>query len=274
MGRVDGRARGTGDGVLLVGLIVLAVVLDRVQTGAARAGRLDPLSFVVRSAVGVVGGPLNAMFGGTGDLSRRLREGDRLARENEALRTRLNSMALYTEQIDDLRERVENLRGLGSLGPLPGRERVMADVVGFAQYEGRIDLSVGSERGIAPGMPVICADGLVAVVQTAWKGGSQAALITNVGVQVGGLDLSRKPPAAGILKGRDPSTLVLEFFDPNAPAATGDTVVTSGFGARIPRLLRVGRIVSVEYDPDYVIRRAMVVPFMNAGTLKEVQVLR
>ena len=254
--------------------MVLALVLDRVQTGAARAGRLDGVSYALRRAVGLAGGPLGSMFEGAGDVSRRLREGDRLARENEALRARLGAVALYAEQIDFLSDQVENLRGLGSLGPLPGHERVMADVVGFHQYEGRIDLSVGTERGVAPDMPVISADGLVAVVQTAWPGGSQAALITNVGVSVGGLDLSRKPPAAGILKGRDPSSLVLTFFDPNASAASGDTVVTSGYGPRIPRLLRVGRIVSIENDPDYGIRRAMVVPFMNPGTLKEVQVLK
>lgn len=274
MGRVDGRSKGTGDGLLLVVLIVAAVALDRLQSGAAKAGRLDPVSFAIRGVVGWAGGPLRSALEGTGDISRRFREGDRLVRENDALRARLNGMALYTEQIDLLRDQVENLRGLGALGPLPGHERVMADVVGFHQYEGRIDLSVGTERGIAPDMPVISADGLVAVVQTAWPGGCQAALITNVGVQVGGLDLSRKPPAAGILKGRDPSTLVLTFFDPNASAASGDTIVTSGYGPHIPRLLRVGRIVSIENDVDYGIRRAMVVPFMNPGTLKEVQILR
>ena len=128
---------------------------------------------------------------------------------------------MYAERIDLLEGQVANLRTLGGLGPLPGHERVMADVVGFAQYEGRITLSVGTEKGIGPNMPVICADGLVAIVQTAWNGGCQAALITNAGIQVGGLDLSRKPPTEGLLKGRDPSTLVLTFFDPNAPAKPG-----------------------------------------------------
>ena len=271
---IDGRPKGGGDGLLLVALIALSILLDRMQTGAGRSGRLDVVGNALRRTVGWVGRPLGALFESTGDFSRRLREGDRLARENEALRARLNAVGLYAEQIDALNDQVQNLRGLSGLGPLPGHERVMADVVGFHQYEGRIDLSVGSERGVQPDMPVISADGLVAIVQTVWPGGSQAALITNVGVSVGGLDLSRKPPAAGILKGRDPSTLVLTFLDPNASAASGDTVVTSGYGPRIPRLLRVGRIVSVENDVEYGIRRALVVPFMAPGTLKEVQVLK
>ena len=222
----------------------------------------------------LISGPLNGLFDGGSDVTRRLREGDRLSEENEMLKARLNAMALYEERIDMLENEVENLRGLGALKPLPGHERVNADVVDFAPYEGRITLSVGSEKGIAPNMPVISSDGLVAIVQTVWKGGCQASLITNVGVQVGVLDLSRQPPTEGILKGRDPSTLVLTFFDSNAPVKLGDVVVTSGHSDRIPRLLRVGKIISVEDDVDYGIRRATIVPFMNLGLLKEVQILR
>ncbi len=268
------RPDGSGDAWVLALLVAASVGLGRMQAASAVAGRLDPASLVVRNVVGALSGPATSLFAGAGDLSRRLREGDRVARENDALKAQLAATALYTEQIDLLKGEVANLRGLSGLGPLPGHERVMADVVGFHQYEGRIDLSVGTERGIARDMPVICADGLVAIVQTVWKGGSQAALVTNVGVQVGGLDLSRRPPAEGILRGRDPSTLVLDFFDPNAPAQLGDTVVTSGHSTHIPRLLRVGRIVSMQNDPDYGIRRAMVAPFMDPGSLKEVQILR
>jgi rod shape-determining protein MreC len=217
---------------------------------------------------------MNGAFDSAGDISRRFREGDRLAQENDLLRARLSALSLYEERIGLLEDEVENMRSLSKLNPLPGHERVAADVVGFAQYEGRITLSVGQEKGILPNMPVICADGLVAIVQTTWKGGCQAELITNVGVQVGGLDLSRKPATEGILRGRDPSTLVLTFFDPNAPAKPGDVVVTSGHSDRIPRLLNIGKIISVEDDVDYGIRRATVVPFMNPGLLKEVQILK
>lgn len=270
----EGRPQGSGDTLVLIGLIVVAVFLDRAQSSAARAGRLDPASAVLRQTVSMVARPFNGLFDAAHDVSSRFREGDRLERENEALRAQLNGLALYSEQIGVLNDQVDNLRRLAQLGPLPGRERIMADVTGFAQYEGRLTLNAGSERGIAPGMPVISADGLVAIVQTAWRGGCQAALITNAGVQVGGLDLNRNPASEGLLKGQDPSTLTLTFFDPNAPAKEGDTVVTSGHSDRIPRLLRVGKILTVETDQDYGIRRATVMPFMNPGTLKEVQILR
>ncbi len=273
MNRRD-RSNGSGDGWILFLLIVAALVLDRMQTAATRAGRLDPAGLVLRSVVGVLGRPLNNLFEGGGDLSRRLREGDRLSRENDALRAQFAAVSLYAEQIDLLKNQVANLRTLNGLGPLPGHERVNADVVGFHPYEGSIDLSVGTERGIAQDMPVICADGLVGIVQVAWRGGARAALVTNAGQQVGGLDLSRKPPTEGLIKGRDPSTLVLTFFDPSMAVQSGDTVVTSGHSEHIPRLLRIGRVISVENDPDYGIKRAMIVPFMSPGTLKEVQILK
>ena len=274
MGRGEERAKGGGDGLLLLGLAILAVLLGRAQANAADAGRLDPVGTGLRRTTGLLSAPFGALLDGSGDFSRRLREGDRLARENAALKVRLGAVALYAERIDLLEGQVANLRRLSALDPLPGHERVMADVVGFQQYEGRIDLSVGTERGVGKDMPVICADGLVGTVQTAWPGGCQVALVTNVGIQVGGLDLSRKPPTEGLLKGRDPSTLVLTFFDPNAAVRSGDTIVTSGHSEHIPRGILVGRVVSTENDPDYGIRRAMIVPFMNPGTLKEVQILK
>jgi cell shape-determining protein MreC len=66
----------------------------------------------------------------------------------------------------------------------------------------------------------------------------------------------------------------LTFFDPDAAVQTGDTVVTTGHSTRIPRMLRIGRVVAREDDLDFGIRRALVVPFMTASTLKEVQILR
>jgi len=262
------------DGGVFAGLLALSLLLGRAQSGAAAKGSLDPVSGLLRSLVGVLGRPLGEGLDGAGKLGRRLSEGDRLERENEILRTRLNALDLYAERIGRLEGEVGNLRTLAGLRPLPGRTRITADVVDFAQYEGRLTLSAGKDEGIAPGMPVISADGLVGIVQVAWTGGCQATLITNAGVQVGGIDLSRKPPTEGLMKGRDPATLALTFFDPNAAAQTGDTVVTSGHSERIPRMLRVGKIVSIEDDREYGLRRAIVAPFFSPGTLKEVQILR
>lgn len=248
--------------------------MGRLQTAAAKAGKIDPVALAVRTITDPLARPLDSALDGASETTRRLREGDRIIRENEMLRERLNALELYENQIDLLKSEVQNLRVEASLGPLPGKERIAADVVDFAQNEGRLTLSVGSERGVAPNMPVISADGLVAIVQTVWRGGSQAALITNVGVQVGGLDLTRKPPTEGLLKGRDPSTLVLTMFDPKATIGMGDTIVTSGHSDRVPRLLRIGKVISIENDPDFGIRKATVVPFFNPGTLKEVQILK
>lgn len=255
-------------------LLLAGLGLGRLQSAAAAAGKIDPVALVVRSATDTLARPMDNVLDGSAETVRRLREGDRIVRDNEALRARLNALELYENQIDLLKSEVENLRVEASLGPLPGKERISADVIDFAQNEGRLTLSVGSERGITPNMPVISSDGLVAIVQTVWRGGCQAALISNVGVQVGGLDLTRKPPTEGLLKGRDPSTLVLTMFDPKATIGMGDTIVTSGHSDHVPRLLRIGKVISIENDPDFGIRRATVVPFFNPGTLKEVQILK
>jgi cell shape-determining protein MreC len=91
---------------------------------------------------------------------------------------------------------------------------------------------------------------------------------------VGGIDASRKPPEVGLIKGRGASTVTMQMFDPKAPVASGDTIFTSGQSVHIPYGVVIGRVISVEDDPDFGMKSATIDPAVNLGTLREVQVLK
>jgi rod shape-determining protein MreC len=147
-------------------------------------------------------------------------------------------------------------------------------VIGFSQIEGKLTLNGGSELGIQPDMPVINGEGLLGVVETVSKGQCDALLLTAFGVKVGGIDISRKPPERGLLSGRGSTTIAMMMFDPKAPVASGDVIVTGGLSSHIPYGLIIGRVISAEDDPDFGTRRATLDPAVNIGAVREVQVLK
>jgi rod shape-determining protein MreC len=173
-----------------------------------------------------------------------------------------------------MRQQVDQLRSELNLGPLPGRTKINLDVISFDQAEGRVTLDGGSELGIQPDMPVVNGDGLVAIVQTVSHGQCQASLLTSFNILVGGIDASRTPPERGLLSGRGSATLTMVLFNPHSPVATGDEILTGGLSKQIPYGIKVGRVISVENDPDIGSRRATVDPAVNIGSLREVQVLK
>lgn len=197
-----------------------------------------------------------------------------LRMQNEAMRSRLLALSLYEERVRLLETELNQLRQLSSYPDLPGRMRVPADVVGFNIYEGRITLNVGTEKGIQQNMPVINGDGLVGLVREVRAGECQVVLLTAFGVQVGGLDITRNPPALGLVKGQGGSTLSMVMFDPKAVVSTGDMVSSSGLGTFLPRGIPIGRVISVKEDAEFGTRIATLEPNVIVGTLREVQVLR
>jgi rod shape-determining protein MreC len=160
----------------------------------------------------------------------------------------------------------------------PGREKVAADVVGFFPHESRLMLDVGTKQGIKRGMPVATYAGLIGRVETVDSATCQVLLLTSPGgdSRISALVQRRPPnaPVAGLIHGETAGSLRLEMADPTAPVDVGDRVVTTGFSDQIPRGIPIGRVVSVEDDPAFGKRTALVLPYVNVGELREVVVIR
>ncbi|AIE85647.1 Rod shape-determining protein MreC [Fimbriimonas ginsengisoli Gsoil 348] len=259
---------------MLILLIVTGVVLGRLQTASRTAGKVDPISAAIRSAVVPSSGPLNSLANSSGGFFSGIFSAGRLKAENQRLQALANAGALYTEQVQRLQGEIDRIRVLQGMGPIPGKTRVPADVIGYALYENRLTLNVGSRQGVQIGCPVESAEGLVGTVQVVEADRCQVLLLTSASLTLGAIDQSRNPPPAGLLRGENSSTLTLTFQDPKAPVEIGDHIVTSGFSDRIPRGILIGKVISVATDEQFGSLRAKVDPAVSVGNLREVHVLR
>ncbi len=254
-------------------LCATGIALGRWQTIGRDSGKLDPVSRTIQSAFGPVANLVDRSANAVSEFGTGIMNAQRLASEVRAMHDQLKIADLYSETTHRLSAEIDALRRLQSLPPLPGKIRVAADVVGYFPYENRLNLNVGQAQGVRPGVPIVCADGLVGIVQTVEAHSCQVLSITNAGLKIGALVMDRNPSPAGLLRGRDSSTVTLSFQDPKAAIQIGDRVMTSGFSELIPRGILIGKVIQVDDDVAFGRREAVIDPSVSIGNIREVQVI-
>jgi rod shape-determining protein MreC len=123
-------------------------------------------------------------------------------------------------------------------------------------------------------MAVECPEGLVGTVQIVDSSRCQVQLLSSAGLTIGALDKDRNPPPEGLLSGESTSKLRLIFLDPEVPVTVGDHIVTSGHSEHIPKDILIGKVIAVDFNPEFGTRRATVFPAVQVGNLREVSVLK
>ncbi|MEJ5170744.1 MAG: rod shape-determining protein MreC [Fimbriimonadales bacterium] len=267
------RQRSPNDWIWLLTLLGLSALLGSLQRTASQQGGQPWFASAVRTVLVPVASAVSNLLDARDAYLFSMvsaTEVRRLRAENARLRA---ATALYEERLGELAGEVEALRRLIRLPALPGRKRVAADVVGSFPSENRLVLSVGSDRGVRSGMPVVDGNALVGVVRDVSKRSCTVEMVSSPSLRIGAMAL-RNPPAAGLLRGESPTKLILEFLDFNVPVANNDLVVTSGYSERIPRGIPVGRIFQLEESREFGSRRSQVFPLANLGTVREVWVLQ
>lgn len=268
------RRESPFDVLLLIVLLVLGVLLGRLQSSSRDAGRLDFIAASAGRITDPIALPAGNITRATGEFFGGLFNARRLTLENERLRDLARAAELYNMQVTRLQNEIDQLRQLQGFGPVAGKTRIAAEVVGFSPYENRLTLNAGYKQGVGKGMPVEAPGGLVGTVQTVEANNCQVLMVTSTGLTIGALDISRNPPQAGFIRGENSALLTVTFQDPKAPIEIGDQIVTSGFSDLIPRAILIGRIISINADEEYGLLRARVDPAVSVGNLREVHILK
>jgi len=177
----------------------------------------------------------------------------------------------YLDSAERQEKQIQNLRATLNLNTV-GRERVNADIINFIPYDNRITLNRGSKHGIKPNLPVVTAEGLLALVSTVTETTCQASLLTSSGVRVGGV-ANLASPVAGFVKGERSDRLVMDVFD-NLDVPPGTEIITTGYSEYIPRGIRIGIVSEFFNDQEYGVRRAYIIPSSRIGMTKEVVILK
>lgn len=227
---------------LVVGLILF--VLSLVAPGsyaAVRGAALDataPVSGVLREVTTTVTG----LAGGAGNYWDAARQNAGLKRDREALMRRMVEARAVMEEnrqlratlglSETIREPVATGRVVGSSHESPRRFAI---------------LSVGRTRGVAVGMPVRAAEGLVGRVIDAGALASRVLLVSDRASVVPARIL--RSSEAVIATGRGDGSIDLRPLEVGRnPFKKGDLVVTSGTGGLYPPLVPLAKVVRLDDD--------------------------
>ena len=123
-------------------------------------------------------------------------------------------------------------------------------------------LDKGSADGVRPDMVVTASEGVVGVVDQAYRHYSRFMLISSNQSRMGVKVLRRESRAVGVLTGQGPnrSLLQAEYFGRDDDLQPGDMLVTSGIGGKYPAGLFIGTVSRVEADATGLQKLAQIEP--------------
>lgn len=270
------------DAAVLIGLCAVGIVAGNLQNAARLRQKQDVFSTSLVTVIRPGTVPLAASTRAVNDFFRGLISARHLEAENRRLKELETPLALYSATVAEKDDEINRLRAMLQFGPVEGKKRIPASVIGFSINENRLTLNVGSAQGIKLGAPVESAQGLVGTVEELQSHECQVLMLTSAGLQmtsqgktqlIGAIDVNRKPPLVGLVRGDNASTLSMTFLDPKAPVQVGDLIMTSGYSDKIPRGINIGKVIQVEPNEEFGTLKARIDPSFSPGSLDEVFVL-
>ncbi len=254
--------------------LVFCLSLSLLLIGLSSAGLLGPLEEVASIPLNLLTGALNqavlSLTGGVSDLA----ELQTLQQRNAALE---DALADLTAELVELREIARDYERLAEMldyaGTAASREFVTADVISNDQTGLRRSITVnsGTRDGIAVGMPVVTAQGLVGRVLEISANASRILLVTDrdsaVSARLQGTRVQ------GSLRGQLSGSLRLTLVPPGESIVVGDLVLTSGLGGNFPPDIVIGQVASSRQFQFELFQEAEVISFNNFDELEVVLVM-
>ena len=195
--------------------------------------------------------------------------------------TSVGPLALLTEKTRELDQLANENRRLWSWLHRPksalevdGDQPLLARVVG-RDPQGWLSswtLSAGTAQGVRPGQVVVALSGLVGRVSDVEASSCHVRLLTGTDSVEAGRLPTRK--AAGILSGRGPGNLEMEYLNPDAGIKSGDRVYTSGNDGRFPPGIPIGTVRMTQRHLDSSLLTAVVAPAVAFDEVREALILR
>lgn len=256
-------------------LVLTAITLITLDRRDRDSGALGALGRAAHTVVAPVEKAVDAVADPVGDWFDGLTDGTSIKRANRQLEQRVAELEDQQRRAEAALRENEVLRRELELPVLSDVERVTARVVNRSagNFEWTLTIDRGSERGIAPDMPVMSADGLVGKVLESWNGGAKVRLLVDSDSAVGIRVLP--PNVPGIAQGRAGSDLLRVEVDADTPIAVGDDVQTSGLDNSVfPEGISVGEVVRVDPQPAGLGAIVRVEPYVDFPELEYVTVLQ
>ena len=210
-----------------------------------------------------------------------------LLAENQQLRDRISELETQLVDYYDLKkENAQLYKYLDMKQENPDFKPVAASVIGRdpnTLYCFTIDQ--GTNSGISVNDPVVTDEGVVGWVSAVNSISAKVTTILSPDTKIGGLTESSSNAGAtdkvtgdsGVIatniKLSDQGLIKLQYLTAETKAKAGDIVVTSGLGGLYPANLKIGTITSIEHEEYDVSLYALVKPFVDVTTVRDVMVL-
>jgi rod shape-determining protein MreC len=267
---------------IMVLLIVAALVLLSTQFSESQSGPLHSM----QRAVASVFGPLEE------GATRALKPArDMINWVDETFNARGQNSDLHAE-VAELRAQVAKSQGaqgenrqlrkllhLDRAGTLSGYTPVTARVIGRSPtvWYSTVTIDSGSGDGVANNDPVVNGDGLVGRVTDVTHGTAEVTLITDNRSAASARVLPNGPEGVAEPEVGNPSSMLLDFIDRNAPIRVGQTVVTAGWSngaisSAYPPGIPIGRVSGATVAEQEAYQRVHLQPFADLRNLDYVQV--
>ena len=227
---------------LIVGLIMLVLSLTAPATYASVRGAALDATSPITGALSEISATAGGLVSGAGDYWDAANQNAKLKRERAELRRQLVRAAGVAQENRQLKAAL-NLREHNRAAVAAGR------IVGSSFQSPRrfAVLSVGRSDGVAIGMPVRTADGLVGRVIDAGSIASRVLLVSDRANIVPARILRGGTPV--ISTGRGDGTVDIRPLEVGRnPFKRGDIIVTSGTGGLYPPLVPIARVIRLDDD--------------------------
>jgi rod shape-determining protein MreC len=205
-------------------------------------------------------------IGGIIFYHRNLIQNERLKREVDLLRQRLNTVnEFYLEN--------KRLKNLLSFKQKSGYKVVVARIIARAadNWSSLILIDKGSYQGIKRGFVVITPLGLAGRVVETTDSTSKIILINDPNFAVSAM--VQRSRQEGLASGTLGSTLLMKYLPRDADVQISDTIITSGLTEAYPKGLLIGRVVHVGEEFSGLSRYAVIKPAVNLAAIEEVLII-
>ena len=234
------RQRRIVHGVLILVSFSL-MFLGKADLAALRNLRMGSNDFLA-PIVDIVSAPIRGietMIEGVRTVASLRAENVRLQGENDLLKR-------WRRRAEILESENRQLRSVTGAATVENRTPITARAVtapggGFAHT---VLISIGSEKGIVRGNPVVTADGLVGIVIDVGRAYARVLLISDINARIPVILASSSWP--GLTVGQNGQFLDLQFLPDEAKPKIGELVLTSGHGGVLPNGLPVGRVDQIK----------------------------
>jgi len=256
---------------VLLFLSIIGLVLH--ETGNTQA-----VENLILKPVTPVQDHLSSLTNDFSDLIQIFRDVKELRRRNEELQSLADSLMIENVRLKELESENEALRQLLQFTQAnPTYTYKAAEVVGHVIGQDPSNLlqfiivDVGTDDGVAKGMPVVTDRGLVGRIVEVSSRSSKVLLITDVSSSVNAIVQSSR--ATGIVQGKSGGGLVMKYIPQPVTVNVGDIILTSGLGATFPKRLVIGQVTAVHKRDIELFQQVEIKPTVDFDRLETVLVV-